>query len=78
MARRNVVHASRRGCPAGCSGDVLQQRELSAEELQSLSSSAKATAYESGWPCYICNCCGVVYVREAYLDVKLGRLPGWL
>jgi hypothetical protein len=27
---------------------------------------------------YICNPRGVVYVREAYLDVKLDRLPGWL
>ena len=78
MVRRNALHASRRGCPAGCAADVLHQRELSDEELRQLSADAARTVDDSGWPGYICNCCGVVYVREAYLDIKLGRLPGWL
>jgi hypothetical protein len=78
MVRRNALHASRRGCPASCASDVLHQRELSDEELRQLSANATRTADDSGWPCYICNSCGVVYVREAYLDIKLGRLPGWL
>ena len=71
-------NASTRGCPAGCAADVLHQREVSDVELCQLSEQAGRTVDDSGWPGYICNSCGVVYVREAYLDIKLGRLPGWL
>jgi hypothetical protein len=79
MPKRRALAARLRGCPCRCSdGDALQQREVTHEELSQLEFGAVSAVRKSGWPCYICNSCGCVYVREPYLDVALGRLSGWL
>jgi hypothetical protein len=48
------------------------------QEIAHLSQEVLRSLHESGSPAYVCNCCGAIYIREPYLDVKLGRFPGWI
>jgi hypothetical protein len=75
MPKAKVPGAKSRGCPAKCPhGGPQLQRPLSHEELISLPRDSQAHISAGGWPCYICDCCGALYVREPYLDVRIGRL----
>ena len=75
MARRRVLPARVRVCPTGCTkGNADAQHPLSEEEFRLLPDSAQAQVRSSGAPCYICDWCGTLYIREPYLDIPLGKL----
>ncbi len=78
MPRKRAPIAHKRGCPHACEGGTVEvQRPLTAEQLASLSEHACLEISRAGAQGYLCGACGLIYLREPYLDIPLGRLAAW-
>jgi hypothetical protein len=72
------------GCPNSCTEPSSRlQRAITEPEFAHLSQAARTAVHKSQGRCFICSRCGVVYIRQPALDMRLGRLvyngtePGW-
>jgi hypothetical protein len=73
-----------RGCPNSCTQPSIGlQRPITEPEFAHLSQAARTAVHKSQGRCFVCSGCGLVYIRQPALDMRLGRLvyngpePGW-
>lgn len=72
--RKRRTPARTRACPSKCGADNFDQREVNLSEYSALPRPVRTSLKRSSFPWFICTQCLLVYVREFYLDIKLGRL----